>query len=264
MPVFTAHPSEARRATVLEKLWRIAQQLDRLERVHLLPQERAQVLRQIEEDIETLWLTDLVRVRRPSVRDEIRQGLHVVEGALFEVIPRLYRVARATLHSIYPDYKDTLPALLRFGSWIGGDRDGHPHVTHAVTAEAVRFQQQVVLQHYCDAVKALAGRLSQTAALAPPTADLQASLAEDDRRFPDWAEAFPREPYRRKCHYIAARLERTLHYLEHLELRWSDQALSLPAEIYLGRRNCWRICGCWRKRCGTIMPRPPRVAWCRT
>ena len=90
-PVFTAHPSEARRRTVLEKIWRITTQLDRLERTNLLPTEQEQTLAGIAEEIEALWLTDLVRINRPTVIDEVRQGLEVVEGALFDVVPRIYR-----------------------------------------------------------------------------------------------------------------------------------------------------------------------------
>src|SRR5262249_8866542 len=136
-PVFTAHPSEARRRTVLEKLERINASMDRLEREQLLPREREQAEAGIREEIEGLWQSDLVRVLRPTVLDEVRQGLSVVDGALFDVVPRLYRALERAIARVYPGFPGRVPALLRFGSWIGGDRDGNPNVTHATTAAAI-------------------------------------------------------------------------------------------------------------------------------
>ena len=102
-PVFTAHPSEARRRTVLEKLEAIARQLDRLETVHLPPRDRDAAVAAVADEVETFWLTETVRGRRPTVLDEVRQGLDVVEGALFDVTPRLYRELEAALQAVYPE-----------------------------------------------------------------------------------------------------------------------------------------------------------------
>src|SRR5437660_1482434 len=125
-PVFTAHPSEARRRAILEKLEAISRQLDRLEYTRLLPTERERAVAAIEEAVETFWLTDTVRADRPSVLDEVRQGLDVVESSLLDVIPRVYRELEAALRRVYPGRTWRVPAFLRFGSWIGGDRDGNP------------------------------------------------------------------------------------------------------------------------------------------
>ena len=91
VPVFTAHPSEARRRTILEKLDQIANQLDRLEQMRLLPYEQAEALATIATEIESFWLTDTVRDRRPHVVDEIRHGLGMVSDTLFEIVPKVYR-----------------------------------------------------------------------------------------------------------------------------------------------------------------------------
>ncbi|MFO0842641.1 MAG: phosphoenolpyruvate carboxylase [Gemmataceae bacterium] len=233
-PVFTAHPSEARRRTVLEKIWRITAAIDRRERVDLLPQEEERCKADIAAEIEAMWLTDLVRVNRPSVLDEVRQGLQVVEGALFDVVPRLYREVEAALARVYPEYGGAVPAFLRFGTWIGGDRDGNPNVTHATTAHAVRMQQEAVLRHYGATMDDLGNRLSMTGRFAPPSPELAASLREDVGQLPELAGQPPHEPYRLKCRAISARLARTREYLAGIDLRWGEEPPAPPAGVYLG------------------------------
>ena len=128
-PVFTAHPSEARRRTILGKIAAIAHQLDRLERGDLVPAERTRAVDAIAEEVETLWLSDIIREVRPTVLDEVRHCLNVVEGSLLDVVPRVYRTIEASLRETYPGHEWRVPPFLRFGSWIGGDRDGHPGVS---------------------------------------------------------------------------------------------------------------------------------------
>src|SRR4051794_35837566 len=127
-PTFTAHPSEARRRTVLDKLRHLNDEMDRLERDDLLPREEQRGRQNIKEEIESLWQSDLVRVLRPTVLDEVRHGLEVVEGAILEVVPRLYRDLEDAIEKVYPEVGGRVPAVLRFRSWIGGDRDGNPNV----------------------------------------------------------------------------------------------------------------------------------------
>src|SRR5262249_13814784 len=144
-PVFTAHPSESRRRTILEKLEAIARRLDQVEYGQPPPRELDAALAAVAEEGETLWLSNLVRGKRPTVLDEVAQGLEVVEGNLFEVVPRVYRALEGALRRVYPELAAfRVPGLLRFGSWIGGDRDGNPNVTPGVTAEAVRWQQETI------------------------------------------------------------------------------------------------------------------------
>ena len=160
-PVFTAHPSEARRRTILEKLGAIARHLNRIEYSKLLPRERELAVAAIDQTIETFWLSDTVRRRRPTVLDEVRQGLGVIDCGLMDVVLRDYRELERALELVYPEYWNEVgvqanngasapspasapslrrvPALLRFGTWIGGDRDGHPDVNPAVTAKAIRL-----------------------------------------------------------------------------------------------------------------------------
>jgi len=231
-PVFTAHPSEARRLTVLEKLSAISRELDRLEYAALLPAERDAALAVIGEQIETFWLTDIVRVVRPTVLDEVRQGLEVVENSLFEVVPRLYRSLETALKTVFPDQEWQVPSLLRFGSWIGGDRDGNPNVTHDVTVDAVRLHQETVLKHYLKEIEALGRRLSHSGHFIKPSERFRDSLERDVGYFPEIASQIEREPYRAKCRFIAARLERTLGFIKVMEPHWADDNFAPPEEIY--------------------------------
>ena len=134
VPVFTAHPSEARRRTILEKLSAIARVLDHLSAEPLPPAEIEEYQASVAEEVETFWLTDTVRGHRPTVLDEVRQGLGLVEKRLLAVVPRVYRRLETAFKQVYPWQEWQIPPFLRFGTWIGGDRDGHPKVTHDVTA----------------------------------------------------------------------------------------------------------------------------------
>jgi phosphoenolpyruvate carboxylase len=234
MPVFTAHPTEARRRTVLEKLWRIAAELDHAERERLLPAERERGKKAIAEEVEALWLSATVRARRPSVGDEVRQGLRMVETALLHVIPRFYASLESTLAQVYGAGPWRVPAFLRFGSWIGGDRDGNPFVTPHVTREALTVQQETVLGHYLARMEDLFSRLSQAADLAPPSPALEQAIAERGALVVDLEATPPGEPYRRMCRIVSARLQKSLDYLRGLEPRWSGPPVTPPTGAYVG------------------------------
>ena len=210
LPVFTAHPSEARRRTILEKLDSIASQLDRLEYCQLLPGEQSEAMAAITAEIEAFWFTDIVRSDRPTVLDEIRHGLGLVSETLFEIVPRVYRTLQESFARSFPGEARPVPPLLRFGSWIGGDRDGNPHVTAEVTREAVRLHQQSILRHYLKQIDELGRRLSHSKHFLEPGAALCDSLAADAALLPEAIKPDCLEPYRQKCAFIAARLRRTL------------------------------------------------------
>lgn len=235
VPVFTAHPSEARRRTVLEKLTALAGHLDRLELGRPSVGGQAETLRAIAEEVESYWLTDPVRAARPTVLDEVRQVLGLVETRLLTVVPRLYRRLETALGRVYPGRDWQAPAFLRFGSWIGGDRDGHPNVTHTVTAEAVRLQQEVVLKHYLRQADDLGRRLSHSDRFAAVGPELRASIDADRALLAEAAPARDHEPYRAKCLLIAEKLRRTLAYVRSHALDWGAEAFTPPAGVYLGR-----------------------------
>jgi len=213
--VFTAHPSEARRRTVLEKLHSISNELGLLAYTELLPNDRQLSIARIAEHMETLWLTSSVRADRPIVTDEVKQGIELVEDSLFEVVPRLYKTIERALFSVYPEIaKDgfQIPAFLQFGTWIGGDRDGNPFVTHDVTAEAIRIQQEVLLKHYLRLVHQLGKQLSHSSQLV--------GLGEEG------------EPFRLRCRQIGIKLRRTLEHFKSHHPVWSESATQSPQGVY--------------------------------
>ena len=236
-PVFTAHPSEARRRTILEKLHTIAERLDCFDNPGTLPRERAEALAAIAEDVETLWLSDTIRATRPTVLDEVRQGLNLVESSLLDVVPRVYHEIETGLSRVYPERTWSVPPFLKFGSWIGGDRDGHANVTHHVTAEAVRQQQTTVLGLYLERMDDLWRRLSHSDRFLEPGAAFRESLAADARLFPEALASPVHEPYRAKCRIIALKIQRTLDYVRDLVPRWGVEEFQPPAGVYLGRQG---------------------------
>jgi phosphoenolpyruvate carboxylase len=232
-PVFTAHPSEARRRTILEKLDAISQLMDRLDNEQSLPREREAALAGIREEVETFWMTNLVRGQRPAVLDEVRQGAGMVES-LFDVVPRLYREFEAALQRVYPESNAPhLAPFLRFGTWIGGDRDGHPRVTHAVTVEAIRLQQETILQHYLSCVEELGGRLSISDDCLPAGEEFLAALHRDQESLAAPIDIDQHEPYRSQCRLIAFRIKQTIDGLQRSNSDWLAADSTTPHGAYL-------------------------------
>ncbi len=210
VPVFTAHPTEAKRRTTLEKLRRIAEAVERTFDPATLPAERAAQAPLIAAEIVGLWQSDEVRVVRPTVIDEVKNGLYYFEASLFDLIPRLYRELEQALTTCYPEHGWRVQPLLRFGTWMGGDRDGNPFVTPEVTVQTVRLLREAALKRHIAAIEEISHRLSMSSRQVGISAALAESLAADARDFPAVAELLahrnPYEPYRQKCTYIRERL----------------------------------------------------------
>jgi phosphoenolpyruvate carboxylase len=236
-PVFTAHPSEARRRTILEKLDRVSRLMDRVEGEQSLPRERDAALAGIREEVETFWLTSLVREERPAVLDEVRQGAGMVES-LFDVVPRLYREFEAALGRVFPTPGAApVPSFLRFGTWIGGDRDGHPRVTHAVTIDAVRLQQEMILRYYLARVEELGGRLSIAESCLPAGATFTAVPRPSGEFLSETVDPERHEPCRSRCHLIALKLRRTIDSLGRPDIDWLTLAPPNPDGTYVRREE---------------------------
>ena len=132
--VLTAHPTEAKRRTILSKLQRLSEILRRLHDPALLPRERGAEVETLRAEITALWLTDRARTTRPAVTDEVRTGLYFVDAVFWDTVPAVATALERALHEHYPEL--TAPhGWLTLASWIGGDRDGNPAVTTPVTAE---------------------------------------------------------------------------------------------------------------------------------
>ena len=211
--VFTAHPTEAKRRSVQEKLHRISDYLGRLEEPQTSRSDQERLELDITAEIEILWQTDEVRQRRLSVLDEARNILFYFGETLFQVTPRLYADLEKALAQWYPGETFDIPVFLEYGSWVGGDRDGNPTITLEHTAEVLRLHRDRVLSLYVPAVRILSDRLSQSRHYVGVSEALEDSLAQDAERLPqvaaEAAGRSPTEPYRRKCEFIWERLRRT-------------------------------------------------------
>ena len=186
MPTVTAHPTEAKRVTVLQIHRRIYVILYRLEATRWTPREREALEQQLRNEIDLLWLTGELRLEKPSVVQEVKWGLHFFEQTLYERVPETLERLDWALEKYYPDVKFTTPPFFRFGSWIGGDRDGNPFVNNTITREALVLNRQAVLQHYQGRLNSLFSQLSVSAhAIRPPAGfvkQLDRLLDESGRR----------------------------------------------------------------------------------
>ncbi len=212
-PVLTAHPTEARRRTTLVALRRCAVLLERLDDTRLTPSDDREVRRRLREEITLLWRTSDLRAVTPEPLDEVRTAMAIFDATLFTLAPRLYRTVDAVLDADSGTRPPRVPAFIRFGSWIGGDRDGNPSVTADMTVRTLRIQADHVLHGY----EAVALRLMQTVSATTPHEHLSRALAtrlardaedlpETDRQL---RRRFPDEPYRQRFGFIAERLRRT-------------------------------------------------------
>ncbi len=218
MPVLTAHPTEARRRTVLEHLGVIAGVLDQLDRAQLGAREKRHVEATLHNAILALFGTEESRAVKPSPRDEVVSSLDVFETTLLDVTPAMYRAFEEALSAAYPDASFDIPAFLRWGTWIGGDRDGNPFVTADITRWALERQRVCVLNRYLRDIELLMRELSVSERRAPVEAalsELEASLAPDRDSLPEVRARAERytthEPWREKLWYMRARLHDTLH-----------------------------------------------------
>jgi phosphoenolpyruvate carboxylase len=223
IPVFTAHPTEVARRTVLFKRQRIAKNLELLDRLPLTDAEAANREAGIAAEITALWQTDEVRRRPPTVRDEIKMGLDYYSGCLIEMLPGLYEEFADAFREVYECEIDAhaLPTFLHFGSWIGGDRDGNPFVTADCTRDALQMAGRVILDHYLAAAAELMDRLSPSRRQTTVTPALLEALEHYAQRMPAVAPAnktrAAEEVYRRYLDYVLQRLRLTRHEPTHAD-----------------------------------------------
>ena len=221
MPVITAHPSEAKRRTVKGALRNIFVSLEALDDPRLTGMFRDEALAQLANQIQILWKTDEVRTYKLEVRDEIRAGLSFFSLSLFQAVTGVYRNFRNSLRDTYGEKavrEIGVPVFLRFGSWIGGDRDGHPFVTAEVTALAWRMQARTACMEYLRRIEQLSDQLSYSTRLCHPSPEFMASLESDMARQSAGVESsvrrFIQEPYRRKLDIMRHRLARNMELIQ--------------------------------------------------
>ena len=208
-PVFTAHPTEATRRTVLEKLGQIADATATRSDPRTSASDRARIDRRVEELIEAIWQTDELRDRQPSPIDEARFVRHYLEQTIREAIPGLLDNITAAVHLIGGELStDSSP--IRFGSWVGGDRDGNPNVTPGMTRTVIEQQRRAALKILISEVASLAGELSASTRITEISDGLAAFIDRHRASYRDVLEATnDHEPYRQGLTIVHQRLVET-------------------------------------------------------
>src|SRR3954447_12359735 len=224
-PVLTAHPTEVRRKSTIDREMEIAALLDRRERVQLTPQEIEADDEQLRREVLTLWKTNLLRRTKLTVLDEVGNGLSFYDYTFLREVPRLHCALEDKLNDGDNAARGELASFLKMGSWIGGDRDGNPFVTAEVMRATLKLQSSRALRFYLEELHLLGAELSMAAHLADVSKDLR-GLAE---RSPDKSPHRTGEPYRLAVSGIYARLAATALKLD-VETRRPPVGTAAPYE----------------------------------
>ena len=217
-PVITAHPTEAKRVTVLEKHRRIYRRLVELEAPRWTPRERSDLINAVRTEIELLWLTGELRLEKPTVAQELAWGLYFVTENLFDVVPDLVDKLERALRQAYPEGQFQVPSFFQFGSWIGGDRDGNPFVTNEVTRRTVYDNRVASLRRYRQRLGELLRALSATERAARISLEFREALArqvDQSGAGEHIAARNPGEVFRQYVACMLRRLDATLTCAEH-------------------------------------------------
>jgi phosphoenolpyruvate carboxylase len=219
VPVFTAHPTEVARRSVMFKRRRIGEFLAFLDHIPVPEQDLARLEELVLAEITSLWQTDEVRSRRPTVYDEIKMGLDYYDVSIFETLPELYREISEALRASYglEIEAHALPQVLSFGSWIGGDRDGNPFVTPEVTHDAIQLARGHLLIYYQRQLEQITDLLTTSAQQRPVSEALRSRLEAYVAQVhtPEaqvFGEQYEFEYYRRFIICLKARVQRTMEH----------------------------------------------------
>lgn len=214
--VMTAHPTEAMRRAVLNIHQRIANDVMELDNPTLTYREREQLRNKLLGEVLTLWQTDELRDRKPTVLDEVKNGMYYFDETLFEVLPDIYHELESCLKKYYPNEEWHVPSFLRFGSWIGGDRDGNPSVTANVTWETLVLHRKMVLKKYDQILRKLYHHTSFSKNIIDVTDELLQSIEHDRQMMGQGYDTWhyklwnnEKEPYRVKLSYMLEKIGNT-------------------------------------------------------
>ena len=197
--IMTAHPTEATTRQILEIQKRIGLLLKELDNPTLTEKETEFIKENILNEVAILWQTNELHSKKPTVPDEVKSGLYYFEQTLFEVLPDIHRELGICLRKHFPEETWKVPNFLRFGSWIGGDRDGNPFVTHDVTWRTLELQRDLVLKKYLEVFDYLINRYSYCTTRIKVSSDLTRFVTEtedkylhDDAKWPVETEMYRR------------------------------------------------------------------------
>lgn len=213
-PTFTAHPTEAKRPIVLEALQRIHKEYKGLTKGGVSEGELAEFKHRLKAMIQIFWKTEAVRPSKPTVYDEIENSLYYFRESIFSCLPEIYRDLENAIKQVYPEARGQaldIPNIVRFGTWVGGDRDGNPFVTPEITRNALRMQQIEVLQEYARRVDDLSKVLTHSADQITLSDAFLESMEKDKIRLNKYlGNKHLTEPYRRKLRFTKLRLKATI------------------------------------------------------
>ena len=213
-PTLTAHPTEAKRITVLQIHRRIYVLLYRLEATRWTPRERQNFIDALRDEIDLLWLTGELRLEKPTVQQEVVWCAHFFDQTLFERVPEMLQKLKLALDSAYPKHHFLIPQFFQFGTWVGGDRDGNPFVTNEVTREALLKNRQQAVRHYIQALETLLARLSISHRAIRQAPAFTARLCELLEKMDEHGEIVARNPGEIFRQFIACMLLRMRGTLE--------------------------------------------------
>lgn len=215
-PVFTAHPTEAKRRTVRSKLKSIQTCLSQLDSMDLLPRQKRDLEKRIRGELISLWETDPHRPEKPTVMEEVHRSLFLFDS-LWRVVPRLYRELEEGLQHYFPGWESEAPRFLHFGTWIGGDRDGNPNVDSAVTQQTLQVLRRDALTRHLEECRASFRHLSMSERRVRTGPEVTRALEQAVERWPQLSARLegvsPYEPYRRWLTVIRWRLEQSIECL---------------------------------------------------
>ncbi|NGZ77801.1 phosphoenolpyruvate carboxylase [Saccharibacillus alkalitolerans] len=228
--VMTAHPTEATRRVILDIHKRIAADVMQLDDPSLTFREREQLREKLLNEVIALWQTDELRDRKPTVLDEVRNGMYYFHETLFHVLPDVYGELERCLDKYYPEHDWHVPNYLRFGSWIGGDRDGNPSVTASVTWQTLQMQRKLAIREYHRILVELIQMLSFSSSIVNVTDELLESIERDRGTVTvepksNWHN--DNEPYRVKLTYMMHKLDNVLDE----EKKGQPDRYSHPSEL---------------------------------
>ena len=217
--VFTAHPTEVNRHIVLEKVRHISILMKELENPVLNSDEREKIEKEIRAEIVGLWQTEEVPPYKISPLDEARSVLYYFKETIFDALTEMYEELENQIKRHYEVENIKIPNFLSFGSWVGGDRDGNPYITHEVTYEVLRMQKRIALERYVEEIKHIKRQLSSSAKIVPVNPELIESVERDKELIPDEIDIKnPLEFYRIKLEYVHKKLINTIALNEDKEV----------------------------------------------
>ena len=237
-PVFTAHPTEAKRRTLRQSMRNLQESLVDLSSVDLLPREEAEIEERVLGELTSLWQTDSHRPERPTVLEEVERSLFVMQ-TLWDVVPRLYRELEEGLERYYPGTEFNQPRFLHFGSWIGGDRDGNPFVTSDITERTLGTLRRAALEAHLSECQAAIRLLSMSTHWVEISKEIEQALERGLSQWPELASRLERvspfEVYRRFLRVVRWRLQQTAASIDGAQ---RDGAYLRAEELQSGDIQC--------------------------